>query len=133
MTDAQSHLVASATVPVDHGLIIIEDSNGKYGHDEWDPATDFVSVGSDSVYLSVRSSVDGPVEVTVVKSEVRSDELRTVYFDGVIQVPTRLALVHDADDVVKISMRCAMGESRVRVMVDRPGLAARMLVMFLPS
>ena len=116
---------------IDQGLLIIDDLNSTFGHDEWDPAAEFISVGADSVYLSVRPSVDGRIEIVIAGPGVAVDGIDTIYYDGVIKLPSKMAVIHDANDVMRFSMRRPAGESHVRVLVDRPGLVARMLVIFM--
>jgi hypothetical protein len=125
-------LIGRATFFVDHGLIMIEDPESSYLHDDWDPATENVSAGPDSVYLSVQPSVDGPVEVGIFKSESgRADGV--VYFDGTIAVNSGRIMIHDADDVMCFTVRRPKGRVRIKVLVDEAGLASQMRVIFLPN
>ncbi|WP_406362745.1 hypothetical protein [Streptomyces sp. NBC_01579] len=123
-------LVGRATFFVEHGLIMIEDPESSYLHDGWDPATEYVSAGSDSVYLSVQPSVDGPIEIGIFKSESgRADGV--VYFDGEIAVHSGFIVIHDANDVMRFAVRKPKGQVRIKVLVDEAGLASQMRVVFL--
>lgn len=116
--------------PVDQGLLIIEDPESSFGHDEWDPAAEFVSAGDDSLHLSVRPSEDGPVDLVIATSDPGEAGVDAVYFDGTMRFPSKQAVIRDAGEVMRFAVRCPQGQSRVRVLVDHPGLAARMVVIF---
>jgi hypothetical protein len=131
VTELDDGVIGYAVFRVDHGLIILEDPGSEYDHADWDPATQFVSAGPDSLYLSVRPSVDGPVEVVLATEEVASERARHVYFDGDLNLHSRYAVLHDADDVVRFTVRYRQGRRRVRVMVDEPGFVSYMVVSFL--
>jgi hypothetical protein len=133
MTEIDERILGSVRFYVDHGLIIVEDPDSGYGHDEWDPANEFVSAGPDSLYLSVQPSVDGPVEVVISKAEIVSQRASHLYFDGNLHLKGRYVVVHDADDVMRFSVRRSQGSNRVRVMVDEPGFVSYMVVMFLSA
>ncbi|MFC8827591.1 hypothetical protein ACFT9I_19880 [Streptomyces sp. NPDC057137] len=123
-------LIGRATLFVDHGLIMIEDPASSYLHDGWDPASEYVSAGPDSVYLSVQPSVDGPVEIGIFTSESgRADGV--LYFGGSISVKSGGIVIHDADDVMRFTVRKTKGKVRIKVLVDEAGLASQMRVVFL--
>jgi hypothetical protein len=124
------HLIGRATFFVDHGLVMVEDPQSAYLHDDWDPATEYVSAGPDSVYLSVQPSVDGPLEVGIFESDSgRADGV--VYFDGEIATTSGSILIHDANDVMCFTVRRRKGQVRVKVLVNEAGLASQMRVVFL--
>lgn len=123
-------LIGRATFFVDHGLVMIEDPQSAYLHDDWDPSVEHVSAGPDSVYLSVQPSVDGPIEIGVFKSEVgRADGV--VYFDGEIATNSGSIVIHDANDVMRFAVRRPKGPVRIKVLVDEAGLASKMRIVFL--
>lgn len=122
-------LIGGAVLFIDHGLVIIEDPQSSYLHD-WDPSSEYVSVGPDSLYLSVQSSVDGPVEIGIFKSDAGHED-GAVYFDGEINVSSGAVVVHDANDVMRFTVRRPPGALRIRVLVDEEGLATRMKILIL--
>ncbi|WP_131738182.1 hypothetical protein [Actinomadura roseirufa] len=128
---SEALVAGTFSIPVDHGLIIVEDPASQADHDDWDPFCEFVSAKPDSVYLSVRPSVDGPVEVIIVKGEGGHDRASSRYFEGAIHAKGLYLVIRDADDVVRFSVRCGPGENLIRIMVDEPGLVSCMVVMFL--
>lgn len=125
-------LIGRATFFVDHGLIMIEDPESSDLHDGWDPASEYVSVAEDSIYLSVQPSVDGPVEIGIFKSDDGSDVAHDaeVYFDGAISTSTGWIVIHDANDVMRFTIRKSKGSGRVKVLVDRAGLASKVRITF---
>lgn len=133
MSELDDRLLGSIAFRADHGLIIVESPESTYAHDEWDPGVEFVSIGSDSLYLSVQPSVDGPINLVIAKSEVDFTEGGHVYFDGALNIEGSYVIVRDADDVVRFSVRCRSGENRIRVVVDEPGLARFMAIMVLSN
>lgn len=123
-------LIGRATFFVDHGLVMVEDPESACLHEDWDPAIEYVSAGPDSVYLSVQPSVDGPVELGIFESDSgRADGV--VYFDGEIATNTGSITIHDANDVVRFTVRRRRGQVRVKVLADEAGLASRMRIVFL--
>lgn len=122
--------VGQVVAPVDHGLVIIEEPESSYRHDEWDPRQEYVSAGPNSVYLSVRPSVDGPVEIGIARtSPATAIVVGEIYFEGTIETSSGWISVHDADDLFAFMIRCRRGENSLKVFVDRQGLVARMLVL----
>ncbi|GAA0613492.1 hypothetical protein HPO96_26765 [Kribbella sandramycini] len=109
---------------VERGLIIVEDPASRDGHEDWDPAAGFVSAGPDSIYLSVQPAVDGPIDLVVSDGRYHSPKTAYVYFDGLLRTAGPYVVVRDSDDVLRFSVRRPPGDSRVRVLVDEPGLAA---------
>lgn len=123
--------IGEVTFFVDHGLIMIEDPESAYLHDEWDPVAEYVSAGPDSLYLSVRPSVDGPVTIVIAKAEIADSPAKVVYFDGAIETGSRNIVVHDANDVARFALTRPNGPNRLKVFVDQAGLASHLLVVFL--
>lgn len=119
-------LIGRATFFVDHGLLMIEDPESSDLHDGWDAASEYVSIAVDSIYLSVQPSVDGPVEIGIFKSDDASDFVdgAAVYFDGSISTGSGWIIIHDANDVMRFTVRRPKGSGRVKVLVDRAGLAS---------
>ena len=127
-----SHFVALLTAPVEHGLVLVEAPNSSYRHDDWDPRRELVSAGPDSLYLSVRPSVDGPVEIGVmrkVNEAIDTDGL--IYYDGFLESPRGVFIIHDADDLFTISVMGKRGRNRLKVIVDQEGLVSKMLIAFM--
>lgn len=122
-------LIGRATFFVHHGLIMIEDPESAFHHDDWDPALEDVSAGPDSVYLSVQPAVDGPVEIGIFRSEAGLVD-GVAYFDGDLVTSSGMFVIHDANDVMRFTVRAPRGRVRVEVHVDQPGLASRMSVAF---
>jgi hypothetical protein len=130
LNDDDESLIGRVAFFIDHGLLIIEDPNSEYLHDSWDPAREYVSIGPDSIYLSVQPSVDGPVEIGIFKSDSESSG-GVVYFDGEISVNSGRVVIHDANDVMQFTVRKPRGQVRLKVLVDEAGLATRMKVVFI--
>ncbi|WP_329787842.1 hypothetical protein V1227_24420 [Lentzea sp. DG1S-22] len=122
-------LIGGAMLFIDHGLVIVEDPQSSYLHD-WDPSGEYVSVGPDSLYLSVQPSVDGPVKMGIFNSDSGHDD-GVVYFDGEITVSSGVIVVHDANDVLRFTVRKPKGPVGIRVLVDEGGLATKMKILFL--
>lgn len=118
---------------IEQGLIIIEDADSRYAHDDWDPSVDFVSAGPDSIYLSVQPAVDGPIELIISNGEFNTQGAGHVYFDGMLRTAGSYAVIRDASDVMRFSVRRPRGENHIRIVVDEPGFVSKMYIMFLSA
>lgn len=124
-------LLASFTVPFEHGLLVVEDSATSATHDSWDAATEPVHVDDDSIYLAVQASVDGPVTVEVHDSEISDAGLTemTLRFSGDVRVDSRELKVSDSDNLAVLSLRTKDGHVRLEVFVDDDVWPGRVLVV----
>jgi hypothetical protein len=111
--------VGSFRVLAQHGLLIFRDVRSVDTHDGWDGG-DRVHATPDSIYLRVRTYVDGPVSVEVFEDE--SEELildGAILFDGAISSEHGEFVLHDPDHW--ISMKVVTdnpGDARLRVSGD---------------
>lgn len=117
-------------VPIDHGLVMVEAEGSQALHDDWDPAHEFVSAEPDSLYLSVRPSVDGPVTIGIVDSAQTNDATPIVYFDGTLRVESGVVVITEANEVVRFTVRRPRGDVRIKVLTDQMGLASTLLIAF---
>ena len=126
--DDDETLIGRATVFVDHGLLLIEDPKSTDLHEDWVPATQYVSAGPSSVYVAVQPSVDGPVEIGMF-AELFDDTDAVTGFDGTITSDSGSIVVHDVNDTFRFAIRVPRSQVRLRVLVDEAGSAAEVTIM----
>ena len=104
--------IGSFRVFAQHGLLIFRDVRSADTHEGWDGQA-AVHAGTDSLYLRVQPSVDGPVEVEVYQDG--SDDLAledAVLYEGTISSAHGEFVVHDPNEWISM-----------RVVTDEPGPA----------
>lgn len=120
-------LIGRVTFFIDHGLLIVEDRDSADLHDDWNAANDHVSAVEDSLYLAVRPSVDGPVEIGVFQTD-DPDSDGEVYFDGTLRTTSGWIVIHDANDVMRFTIRRPRGLVGIRILVDRANFVSQMRI-----
>ncbi|MEU4560463.1 hypothetical protein AB0F72_18965 [Actinoplanes sp. NPDC023936] len=111
--------VGSFRVFAQHGLLIFRDVQSVDTHEGYHGRVP-VHARPDSVYLKVRTSVDGPVSVEVFEDE--SEDLAldgAVLFDGTISSGYGEFVLHDPDNWISMKVITdSPGEARFRVSAD---------------
>ena len=108
--------VGSFCVFAQHGLLIFRDVRSVDTHHGW-AGGDLVHAAPDSIYLRVRTSVDGPVSVEVFEDESAELILEgAILFDGTVSSEHGEFVLHDPDNWISM-----------KVVTDHPG-AARLRV-----
>ncbi|MBB2946390.1 hypothetical protein FB565_006158 [Actinoplanes lutulentus] len=119
MAAEYSGFVGSFRVFAQHGLLIFRDVRSADTHDGFDGKVP-VHARPDSIYLKVRTYVDGPVSVEVFEDE--SDDLTldgAVLFDGTISSEYGEFTLHDPDEWIAMKVITDnAGAARLRVSAD---------------
>ncbi|MEH0818598.1 MULTISPECIES: hypothetical protein [unclassified Micromonospora] len=134
MAEVSAHpqFVGALEVPSQHGLLIVEDIDSEAGHDGWDVDSEFVHFDGDSVYISVRSFVDGPFSVTVYRRAAPEDVVASMTL--VASEPfipgSRSVVVRDADDLGQLTVSRVDRNGRLDVYLDKLRNASRVVLCF---
>ncbi|MEV4625213.1 hypothetical protein AB0J90_02825 [Micromonospora sp. NPDC049523] len=132
MNSIPSDLLGLFIAPFDHGLLLIEDSESNATHDAWDAAQQYVHFDRDSLYVAVQSAVDGHVEVSAYRDEVSPEEVGHLIevFSGMIELSSGILRVCDSDQKATLNIPVSRKGGRLRVLVDEPNWATKVVVMF---
>lgn len=125
-------LLSSFVTFFDHALLMIEDFESRATHEGWDAATQYVHFDKDSLYVAVRSVVDGPVSVSVYRDNVPSGETEGLVevYSGELDSNSGIIRVYDSDEKVVLTVAGRRGRNRLTVFVDDLNWAVRVVVIF---
>jgi hypothetical protein len=112
-----ANFFGSFTVFLDHGLLIVEDSNSQARHDEWNETSDLVDVRPDSICIRTQVYVDGPVSVFIFRG-IGPLAVGRQAFAGTIGTPSKILTVEDSDKTAQVHVRVAGEETAVTALVD---------------
>ncbi|WP_146067823.1 hypothetical protein [Streptomyces sp. Ru72] len=110
-------LFASCTTRFSHGLVIAAAPGSVDTHESWDPATDIVHGGADSLYISVRQAASGPASVQCVQGPYQPSGKVLVY-SGEITLPRASIEISDPNEAVKMLIPVPNVENHVDVYGD---------------
>lgn len=123
------NLIGCFTAFFDHGLLIVEDSETTATHEGWDAATQYVHFDTDSLYLAVSPSVDGPVTVCVYRDECPDLTEMTQCFDGEFESAFGVIRIYDPADAISLTARVQRGMRHLRVFSNEPGWSSRVVIV----
>lgn len=115
------NFIGGITAFFHHGLILVHDADSNAVHAGWD-AMQPVHLDTDSLYLAVRPSVEGPVTVCAYRDEPPECETQdmTLCLDNEFEWKSGFIRVHDPNDSVLLEAQGQCGRYRLRVLVDDP-------------
>src|SRR5688572_21748507 len=76
--------LGSFVAPFHHGLLIISAPESTDSHDDWDPSTESVHSGPDSIYCEVNPAASGMVSVSCIEDDEIADAGLTEIFSGTL-------------------------------------------------
>jgi hypothetical protein len=110
-------LLASCTTRFAHGLVVAAAPGSVDTHEGWDPGTDAVHGGMDSLYISVQQAASGPVSVQCVQGPYEPGGKVLVY-SGKLTLPQASLEISDPNESVRLLIPVPNVENRVDVYGD---------------
>ena len=103
-----------------HGLVILKSEESDCVHENWDPGVDPLDFGGDSLAISVRNPIDGPITLEALDSstlEALPDDLNEIHNETWACDPEELCIT-DASGDIFVRLHSTEEDRRVRVFVD---------------
>ncbi|GLY52639.1 hypothetical protein Lesp01_62950 [Lentzea sp. NBRC 102530] len=110
-------LFASCEARFAHGLVVAASPESADTHEEWDPSTDIVHGGPDSLYIAVRQAASGTASVRCVQGPYRPEGKILVY-EGDITLPKAVIEISDPNEFARLLVPVPNVENRVEVYGD---------------
>lgn len=110
-------LFASCVTRFAHGLVVAAAPGSADAHAGWDPATDVVHGGTDSLFISVQQAASGPASVQCVQGPYQPSGKVLVY-SGSLTLPKASLEISDPNESVRLLIPVPNVENRVEVYGD---------------
>lgn len=110
-------LFASCTTRFAHGLVVAAAPGSADTHEDWEPASDVVHGGPDSLYISVQQAASGVASVQCVQGPFEPPGKVLVY-SGQLTLPQASLEISDPNESVKLLIPVPNVENRVEVYGD---------------
>ncbi|MGP3950164.1 hypothetical protein [Streptomyces sp. 7N604] len=111
-----------------HGLLVVSAPGSVDAHDDWDPATEAIHAGPDSLYISVQSAASGLVDVACVKGPYVPSEI-DLLFSGELSLPEESLALYDPDGVVQMQLPVDGSCHRVEIYGDHEDESSELLIV----
>jgi hypothetical protein len=125
-------ILGSITASFAHGLLIIAAPESTDAHDSWDAATQAVHGGRDSIYVSVRQSASGLVQVECREGDGIERGLIRLY-SGDLDLPSKKFIVYDPNETVLLTVLTDFEKVGVELYGDHEDESAKILVYIKPG
>jgi hypothetical protein len=112
------------------GLLIIAAPESTDAHEDWNPASEKVHSGRQSLYVNVRDTASGLVAVECVEGEV--DTGLPMLFSGELELPTARLKFWDPDETICMTVPVSCEVSQVTIYADNSDEPAELLVQVTP-
>ncbi len=131
MYSDDANLLAAFTASFDHGLLVVEDADSTAVHDGWDAASEQTHLDADSLYIGVRSQVDGLVTVSVFRGDAPPDAIdgMALTFVGDLQSNSGITRIRDSDEKMVYTARGKKGLRQIRAFMDHPEWPGRVVLI----
>lgn len=110
-------LFASCVVRFAHGLVVAAAPGSVDTHEGWDPSSDPVHGGSDSLYISVQQAVTGTASVQCVQGPYRPTGKVLVY-SGELTLSQAVLEISDPNETVRLLIPVPNVQNLVEVYGD---------------
>lgn len=121
-------LFASCTTRFAHGLVIAAAVESVDTHEDWDPGTDIVHGGRDSLYISVRQAASGPASVQCVQGPYQPDG-KVIVYSGNLTLPKASIEISDPNETVRLIIPVPNVENWVEVYGDGTDEAEEVVIV----
>jgi hypothetical protein len=112
-------LLAAITARFAHGLVILAAPDSNDAHENWDPATEPVHGGPDSVYVSVVSAPSGLATIECFDGTDFPQDLIQLYA-GELHLESRKFLLYDPNETVLLTVLTDSAQVRITLFGDDP-------------
>ena len=102
-----------------HGLLIVAAPGSTDAHEDWDPASEPVHAGPDSLYVSVVSTPSGLATIACFDGADFPPDLVRIY-SGELRLESRKFLLHDPNETVLLTVLTDSSRVRIDLFGDDP-------------
>ncbi|WP_211269246.1 hypothetical protein [Saccharothrix syringae] len=111
-----------------YGLLVVSDRDSADAHDDWNPATEVVHAGPDSLYVGVRDAAGGAVLVIVAdRAEISSEAF--LLHEGSFTSPSLSIHVYDPGESFSLVIPIDEAEFSVKVYGDNLRESSEIVVL----
>jgi hypothetical protein len=110
-------LLGSFVARFSHGLLVISAPESTDAHDDWNSAEQAIHAGPDSIYVGVRDTATGLVEVVCAEGDDANTDLGEV-FSGHLMLPSARLKFYDPDETVTMIVPVGAERMGVKLFAD---------------
>lgn len=111
------------------GLLVIADPASKDAHDTWNPSSERVHAGPDSLYVGVRDAASGLVSVTCIEdADTETISRYRTLFHGQLELTDSRLKFYDPDESISMIMPVSGNHIQVRIYADNPREPSELVV-----
>jgi hypothetical protein len=130
MTD--DNLYGGGVARFPHGLLVVSAPESSDAHDEWDPASQPIHAGPDSLYISVRQAASGPVSVACVEGPYVPENVRLM-FSGRINLPRASLAIYEPSGVLGLRLPIKAENNKIDIYGDDPTESSQLWIVLTRS
>jgi hypothetical protein len=123
-------LVGAVETGFSHGLLIVAAPESVDAHNDWDPATELVHAGPDSLYIGVLDAAGGLVRVECYDEPVTDPSLLLLY-RGDLELPSASVVLYDPNQQLRMIIGLEARLHTVVVLGNDDSAPTRLCIQFL--
>jgi hypothetical protein len=118
----------AVTTRFPHGLLVVGDAESEDEHEEWDPTSEAVHAGRDSLFISVRPAESGPVGIVCIEGPQELDDLQLVFSGEIVLTRPNISLA-EPGGTMNLELPIERKHNGIEVFSDDNFFASRILLV----